>query len=54
MKIEMTREVVFKTQDGTILKVYALGQIIDNVYKAEHYYVTPMGGIWFDEAKEVD
>lgn len=54
MKIEMIKEVVFKTQDRVVLKVYVVGQVIDNVHKAEHYYVTPMGGIWFDEAKEVD
>lgn len=54
MKIEMTKEVVFKTEDGTVLKVYVVGQVIENVHKAEHYYVTPMGGIWLDEVKEVD
>lgn len=54
MRIEITKEVVFKTQDGTILKVYPVGHILDNVHKADHYYVTPMGGIWFDEAKEID
>lgn len=53
MKIEFTKEVVFKDMHGTVLKTYAVGDQIDYTAKAGHYWVVGMGGIYFDEAKEV-
>lgn len=53
MKIEFTKEVIFKDMHGTILKVYAVGDQVDYTAKAGHYWITSMGGIYFDEAKEI-
>lgn len=54
MKIEFTKEVTFKDQHGTVLRVYAVGEQISYTAKAGPYWVTPIGGIYFDEAKEVE
>lgn len=50
-KITFIKRVVFKDMNGIILKVYEVGDtetytaIVDNLF-----YVTSMGGIYFDEA----
>ncbi len=53
MKIEFTKEVIFKDMHGTILKVYAVGDQVDYTAKAGHYWVTSMGGIYFVVAREI-
>jgi hypothetical protein len=53
MKIEFTKEVVFKDMHGTVLKTYSVGDQVDYTAKAGHYWITSVGGIYFDEAKEV-
>lgn len=54
MEIEFIKEVIFKDMFGTILRVYNIGDRIQYTAKSKHYWITAMGGIYFDEAKEVD
>lgn len=50
--LEITREVVFRDANGTLLVKYRVGDTVFASAKGAHYYVTPMGGIWFNEATE--
>lgn len=51
MKIKIVKTVTFRDCNGTVLKVYNVGDIIDYTAVVDKmYYVTSMGGIWFDEA----
>lgn len=51
-KIRVTKRLEFKTQGGEILKVYEIGDLIDATHADERgYWVTPMGGIYFEEAE---
>jgi len=52
--IEFTKEVVFKDREGTILKTFNVGDRISFTAKTSTYWVCSPGGIWFDEAKEVE
>jgi hypothetical protein len=52
-QIRFTKEVVFKDQRGTVVKVYGVGEIIDSTHDTGIYFVTPMGGIYHDEAERV-
>lgn len=51
-KLEFTKKVVFKDQNDTILKIYNVGDTEKFFSKNDQYFVTPMGGIYFTEAKE--
>jgi hypothetical protein len=53
IKIRFTKQCVFRDLNGTVQKVYEPGDII-LAYKCDNYYSTGMGGIWFDEAEEVE
>lgn len=53
MKIEFTKDVIFKDMHGTVLKTYSVGDQVICTAKTGHYWITPMGGIYFDEAKEI-
>lgn len=53
MKISFIKRVEFRDQKGMLLKVYEIGDEVEYTSKSNHYWVTPMGGIYFDEAKEV-
>lgn len=52
MKIRIIQRVIFKDNTGTILKTYEVGDVLTATAKGSHYYVTPMGGIYFDEASD--
>ena len=54
MEIEFIKEVTFKDMHGIILKVYNAGDRVSYTAKAANYWITPMGGIYFDEALEVN
>ena len=57
--IEFVKQVEFRDCNGFLLCVYNIGDKIPFTAKREFppskdgYYVTSMGGIWFDEASEV-
>ena len=51
--IEFTTSVVFKDWHGTIVKTYHPGDIVKASAETPYYFITPMGGIYFDEAKRV-
>ena len=56
--IEFTKKVVFKDMHGTVLKTYEIGDRIPFANKivwtnGDGYFICGMGGIYFDEAKEV-
>jgi hypothetical protein len=51
--IRFTQRVVFKDCTGTVTKVYEVGDTEEFFGKTSTYYITSMGGIYFDEAEEV-
>jgi len=53
MKIKITKEVTFKDRSGAVVAFYPVGAIIEASGKTSTYFITPMGGIYFDEAEEV-
>lgn len=53
MTIRFTKEIVFKDREGNVLKAYGVGDTALATAKTAHYFVTPMGGIYFDEAVEL-
>jgi hypothetical protein len=53
MKIRFIKQVVFKDMHGTVLKTYNIGDVVEYTAKAGHYWVTGMGGIYFNEAVEI-
>lgn len=54
MEIEFIKEVIFKDMFGNVLRVYNIGDKVQYTAKSECYWVTTMGGIYFDEAKELE
>lgn len=53
MKIIFIKPVSFLDEKGTELTKYPVGHIIEASADVGHYYVTPMGGIYKDEAQLV-
>jgi len=53
MQIRFIKQVVFKDRDGTVLLTYNPGDMERATAKHTNYFVTPMGGIYFDEAEEI-
>ncbi len=54
MYIEFTKEVVFRDMEGAVLKTFSVGDRIEALGETHHYWITSMGGIYFDEAKEAE
>jgi hypothetical protein len=52
-KIRITRTVVFTDLNKKILQVFEAGDILVATKKTSDYYITSMGGIYFDEAEEI-
>ncbi len=52
-QIRFTKRVVFRDCKGTELKIYEPGDIINATAFTSTYYVTPMGGIYKDEAETI-
>lgn len=52
-QIRFTRRVVFKDCTGTVTKIYEVGDTEEFFSKTSTYYITGMGGIYFNEAEEV-
>lgn len=50
-KIRFTKRVTFKDQSGSVLRIYEVGDTCDAFSVTETYWVTTMGGIYFDEAE---
>jgi hypothetical protein len=54
-QIVFTKQVTFLDRTGTTLKVYEIGDKVMATFKYPGgHYITPMGGIYFDEAKLAD
>ena len=51
--IEFVKQVEFRDCNGSLLCIYNVGDKVPFTAKVNGYYVTNMGGIWFDEAREV-
>ena len=53
--IKIVKQVIFKDRDGNVLRVYEIGDMVKFTAKDDDrgYFVTAMGGIFFDEAVEV-
>ena len=53
--IEFTTQVIFRDLNRTVLKIYNVGDVIPFTAKNNKagYWITSMGGIWFDEAREL-
>lgn len=52
--ITFTSKVVFKNDRGERVKTYEVGDVISASFYTGTYFVTPMGGIYNDEARRVD
>lgn len=52
--IAFTQQVVFKDSSEVISHSYEEGDVLPFYSKNNSYWVTPVGGIYFDEAKEVE
>ena len=52
-RIIFTKQVVFRDRNRTVLKVYEIGDTVEYTAKTDTYYITSMGGIWFEEAQEM-
>lgn len=52
-KIRATKRIVYKDQSGAEIKVYEIGDLIDATGATQTYWITAMGGIYFDEAEAV-
>ena len=50
--ITITKQVVFKDIDGIIYRVFNIGDKLKFTAKTSSYFVTPIGGIYLDEAVE--
>jgi hypothetical protein len=53
MKIQFTKQVIFHDLDGNVTASFAVGDTIELLGKSINYFITPIGNIWRDEAKEV-
>lgn len=53
MKIKFIKQVKFCDCNGVVLRVFEIGDEIAASAKSESYFITAMGGIYFDEAVEV-
>jgi hypothetical protein len=51
--IRFTKQVVFRDRAGSVVKVFAPGKTIEATGQGAGYFLTAMGGIWFDEAEKV-
>jgi hypothetical protein len=51
--IRITHEVVFRDWNKTVVKVFEVGDVIKASHDTGTYFVTPMGGVYHDEAVRV-
>jgi len=51
--IVFTKQVIFTDCDKKVIRIYKNGDTVQATHKTETYYITNMGGIYFDEAKEL-
>jgi hypothetical protein len=51
--IMFTKLVRFKDREGTVVKVFQVGDTCEATSENGHFFVTTMGGIWHDEAVRV-
>lgn len=49
-KIQMTKVVTFRDCQGTVTRVYHVGDVVEATAEEMGYYVHSYGGIWKDEA----
>lgn len=52
-KIRFIKRVIFTDMNGAVRKIYEIGDTETFHGKTNHYFITGMGGIYFDEAEEV-
>ena len=50
MIIVITKRITFRNISGGVIKIYEPGDEVRYTKDTGAYYVTPMGGIWHDEA----
>ena len=46
--------VVFRDVTGAVVQEYAVGDVVTASSQTQSYYVTTMGGIYFNEARPLD
>ena len=54
IQLRITKEVIFTDQDGRVVRVYRIGDIIYASGDAGHYWIHSMGGIFKNEAVLVE
>ena len=52
--IRATKELRWSDNTGAVIKIHPVGTILKASADAGHYWVTPMGGVYKDEAETVD
>ena len=52
--IVITKQVTFRDSEGTILRDFSVGDVIQATADTGSYFVTSMGGIYHDEARTVN
>ena len=52
-QIRFVKEVTFRDCQGTILAHHNVGDSVEFRGKTQHYFISSLGGIWFDEAEEI-
>jgi hypothetical protein len=50
IKIQFVKEVTFRDRSGKLIKMYNAGDVIDATADTGSYFVTSIGGIYYDEA----
>lgn len=53
-QIRIVHPIVFRDQSGNALRTINAGEVLEATADTGHYYVTTMGGIYYDEAEVVD
>lgn len=55
MKIQFTKQVIFRDRNGTITHQFEIGDVMEaySFYEGSNYFVTSVGGIYSHEAKQI-
>ena len=52
-QIILVKPVTFRDLSGGTIRSYKPGDVMTSTHDAGPYFITPMGGIWKDEARKV-
>lgn len=52
-RIRITKTVTFRDLSGSVVAFFPVGAVVDASARTQTNYITPWGGIYFDEAEEI-